>query len=68
MLKIDDNMRIIHGLARYTTALVWIYQGLIPKLINFHSDELRITQAHGILADHAQTVVFIAGILEIGFE
>jgi hypothetical protein len=41
-------MRDIHILARGTVAFVWIYQGLVPKILFPNSGELEIFRSTGI--------------------
>jgi hypothetical protein len=41
------NLWIIHALARLTIAFVWIWHGLVPKLLFHHPDELAtLREAH----------------------
>ncbi len=56
------------AIARLTLAFIWLYHALIPKLLVTHPRELQITAA--VTPDWAgnpETVVFIAGLLEILF-
>jgi uncharacterized membrane protein YphA (DoxX/SURF4 family) len=40
------NLFLIHAVARLSIAFIWIWQGLIPKLLYNHVDEIRmLTQA-----------------------
>ncbi len=39
---------LIHALCRLTVAFVWFYQGLIPKLITHHADELTLLTEAGL--------------------
>lgn len=39
---------LAHLVARLTVALVWLYQGVVPKLIAHHHDELRMLYDAGI--------------------
>ncbi|EDL56729.1 DoxX-like family protein [Gimesia maris] len=56
---------LIHGLARMTVAFVWIYQGLIPKLIARHADELAMLADAGVAASVAPAFLIIAGMAEV---
>jgi hypothetical protein len=42
------NLAIIHGLARTTLALVWLWHGLIPKLMFPNADEVTMLREAGI--------------------
>jgi hypothetical protein len=48
---------IVHFLARSTVALVWLYQGVVPKLIFRHADELSMLGHAGPLSLHGGTAV-----------
>jgi hypothetical protein len=39
---------LIHAICRAAVALVWLYQGLVPKLIARHPDELRMLADAGV--------------------
>ncbi len=56
---------VIHFLCRITVAMVWLYQGLIPKLIASHPDELVMLADAGIAETTAPTVLVIAGAAEV---
>lgn len=56
---------IIHILSRLTVALVWLYQGLVPKLIARHADELKMLGDAGITEAAAPTVLVIVGSVEV---
>lgn len=55
------RLSIIHGLARISVALVWIWHGLVPKLIYHHADEL--TMLHQ--ANVSSSLLPVLGVLEI---
>ncbi|MCA9019509.1 MAG: DoxX-like family protein, partial [Planctomycetaceae bacterium] len=56
---------LTHGLARLAVAFVWLYQGLVPKLIARHANELAMLTDAGITASVAPTLLMIAGIAEV---
>ncbi|MEQ8633360.1 DoxX-like family protein [Gimesia maris] len=56
---------LTHGLARLAVAFVWLYQGLVPKLIARHADELAMLTDAEITASAAPTLLLIAGIAEV---
>jgi DoxX-like family len=41
---------LIHAIARIAVAFVWCYQGLLPKLLGPHADELAVIQQGGVSA------------------
>jgi nitrate reductase gamma subunit len=59
-----DRIRLM---ANTTVAGIWIYQGLVPKLLGPHPDELAMAAAFGVPAEMQTPVSYIAGGLEILF-
>ncbi|ACF14268.1 DoxX family protein [Chloroherpeton thalassium ATCC 35110] len=55
----------VHIWARIGAAFVWIYHGLVPKLLFGHVDEIRLLQAGGIDFATAKSVLPIIGVAEI---
>lgn len=58
---------LIHALARLSIALIWLYQGLIPKLLFLHHDELTLMAGAGVPLDQVTFAVRVFGLVEIGF-
>lgn len=58
---------ITHAAARIGLASVFLWHGLVPKLIARHPDELRLIEGSGVPAELATTLLTAAGILEIAF-
>ncbi|MDB5324014.1 MAG: hypothetical protein JWN40_5645 [Phycisphaerales bacterium] len=56
---------LIYLVARITLALVWLYQGLVPKLIIRHRDELQMLHNAGISSDAARRLLIAIGWGEI---
>jgi hypothetical protein len=56
---------LIHLVARVALAGIFAYQGLVPKLIARHGDELSMLRAGGIPATFAAAVLSALGIAEI---
>ncbi|AXR06532.1 DoxX-like family protein [Salinimonas sediminis] len=49
----------------WTIGVVWIYQGLVPKIIMQHEDEQYIARLLGVPADWLQCFVYAAGAAEM---
>lgn len=62
----SKTQSLIHGFARVSTAIVWIYHGIVPKLIFTNPDELKLIQAGGISANDALLLLPVVGIAETG--
>lgn len=58
---------LIYGISRTIVAFVWIYHGLIPKLLFAHHDESAMMLAAGIAPEHVATALPILGFAEIIF-
>ena len=56
---------LIYAISRATVAFVWIYQGLLPKLLFPHHDELNMLSAGGVPELYAVTLLRIIGLAEI---
>ncbi|MBK1874456.1 DoxX-like family protein [Marinobacter sp. 1-3A] len=54
-----------YAVCRGTIAFIWFYQGLIPKLLYPHEDELAMSMAAGFSHSGAVQLATIAGVLEI---
>ena len=58
---------VIHLVARISLAFVWLYQGVVPKLLHQHADELAMVQQAGISETMAPLVVTVVGWSEVIF-
>jgi hypothetical protein len=58
---------VIHATVRLTLALIWIYQGVVPKLLFRDTGELAILQHSGMFPGYEPTVLSAVGVLEILF-
>lgn len=56
---------MILQICRYSIAFVWIYQGLVPKLLGVHPDELQMGLALGLSAPQAQLLAYVGGVMEV---
>jgi len=58
---------VIHTISRVALAAVFVYHGLIPKLLTRNVDEIAIVRDAGLGAGVAGSVVTALGILELSF-
>jgi uncharacterized membrane protein len=56
---------VAYAVSRVALSLVFIWHGLVPKLITRHEDEFLMLTEGGVSVDAASTGVLIAGIAEI---
>jgi hypothetical protein len=61
----EATIERISRLSAATAAFVWFYQGLVPKLLGPHADELAMSAAFGIPAEWQVLVSRTAGVGEI---
>ena len=59
------RLSAVHALARVTLAIVFLWHGLVPKLIARHADELALLRDAGLSAAAAARTVVIVGIAEV---
>jgi hypothetical protein len=58
---------LIHALARLALVAIWLYQGLVPKLLLLDADEQALMAAAGIPAELVPSAVRLFGLAEIAF-
>ncbi|MDY7081618.1 MAG: DoxX-like family protein [Halobacteria archaeon] len=58
---------LVYALARVSLAVIWIYQGLVPKILFRHPRELDMIRASGVFAGWEETVLLLVGGGEILF-
>lgn len=56
---------LIHLVARWALAFVWVYQGLVPKILRQHADELEMVRQGGFSDSAALAVTQTVGWLEV---
>ncbi|WP_288132714.1 DoxX-like family protein [Microbulbifer sp.] len=57
-----------YALCRLSIAFVWLYHGLVPKLLGPHRDELAMNMALGLTAENAQLLARVGGVSEVLFS
>ena len=61
------DQTIAHAVAVVTVAFVWIYQGLVPKVLFPHSGELEMVEATQLAIPNIRLFVGVLGVCEILF-
>ncbi len=56
---------LVHSVARVGLALIFAYQGLVPKLLGRHADEIAMLRDAGVAADITDVTVTALGISEL---
>ncbi|MCV2371402.1 DoxX-like family protein, partial [Roseateles oligotrophus] len=64
-LSFQVALERIRRLCNFTVAGIWLYQGLVPKLLGPHPDELAMSIAFGIPTGLQASVSYAAGIGEV---
>jgi hypothetical protein len=57
--------RRIRWICTITVAGIWLYQGLVPKLLGPHPDEIAMSEAFGIGLERQAFVSYAAGVCEL---
>jgi hypothetical protein len=65
--QVARDRAAIYGLSRLTLAFIWLYQGVVPKLLYPNPDELRMLTDAGISSPHLLGFVSLFGWLEVSF-
>ena len=58
---------LVHVVARVALAAVFAYQGLVPKLLARHADEIAMLRDAGVAAGVTDIAVTALGISELAF-
>jgi uncharacterized membrane protein YphA (DoxX/SURF4 family) len=61
------RLSAIHAVARVSLALVFLWHGLVPKLLFRHADEIALMRDAGLSNASASRAVVIIGIAEVVF-
>jgi uncharacterized membrane protein YphA (DoxX/SURF4 family) len=56
---------LVHALARFALAFVFLYHGIVPKLLGPHADELTMMRNAGMSSDTAAAGVMALGAAEV---
>lgn len=59
------RLAIVHAVSRIALALVFAYQGLVPKLLQVHPDEIELIAAIGVPLESTPLAVIALGVAEI---
>lgn len=57
----------VHRIATGAVAFVWLWHGLVPKLLGPHPTELAMLTDVGVEPDLARTLTLLAGVAEVAF-
>lgn len=65
--EVSRDRALIYCLARLTLALIWLYHGVVPKLLYRDPEELRMLADAGVPVSRLWSFVSLFGWLEVGF-
>jgi len=60
-----QRLAAVHAVARVALAVVFLWHGLVPKLLHRHPDELALLRDSGLSASAAARAVIIVGVAEV---
>ena len=58
---------VVYGVARLTLAFIWLYQGVVPKLLFRNTGELVLLQHSHLFPGREATILSLVGVAEIFF-
>ncbi|HYH83247.1 MAG TPA: DoxX-like family protein [Longimicrobium sp.] len=61
------RLSTVHAVARVTLALVFLWHGLVPKLLYRHPDEQELMRDSGLSAERAASMVMWIGVAEVAY-
>lgn len=61
------NKFTTYSICRLSVAFVWLYHGIVPKLLGPHVDELAMNRSLGMSYESAMQLAMIAGVAEVIF-
>ena len=53
--------------ARIALGLVWLYEGLVPKILFLRADEINLVRKSGLIWETPERTLFILGVAQIAF-
>jgi hypothetical protein len=65
--EVSRDRAFIYGLSRLTLAFIWLYHGVVPKLLYHSPDELRMLADAGVRSSQLLRFASLFGWLEVGF-
>jgi DoxX-like family len=65
--EVSRDRALIHVTTRLALALVWLYQGVFPKLLYHSRDELGMLRDAGVSESHLLNALSLMGWLEVAF-
>lgn len=65
--RLSLERAMLHGIARVTLAVIWLYQGIVPKLLFRDGGELNILRSVGLFHGREASILSLAGLGEILF-
>ena len=60
----NTNLRTLQ-VCRFSTGAIWLYQGIVPKLLGPHRDETAMIAALGVPPEQQATIAYLAGAAEV---
>ena len=58
---------VVHAIARVTLAFVFLYHGVVPKLLARHPDEIVMLAGGGVPHQWIEPAIVLLGVVEIGW-
>jgi hypothetical protein len=65
--EVSRDRNLVYALARGMSAFIWLYHGLVPKLLYHNRAELDLLSRIGTAPQHLRSAASLAGVIEILF-
>jgi len=66
-IDIEKKIRLVSTISRVALGLVWLYEGLVPKILFIHShqEQIMLVQRSGLYWHSAETTLTLLGIAQV---
>ena len=67
MSSLESRARAVRIACRLSLGLVWLYEGLVPKVLFIRPDQIELVERSGLYLGAPQTFLQLLGIAQAGF-
>lgn len=67
MISLETRARAVRIVARLSLGLVWLYEGLVPKVLFVRPDQIELVERSGLYFGKPETFLQLLGIAQAAF-
>ena len=67
MSSLDSRARVVRIACRLSLGLVWLYEGIVPKLVFVRPDQIELVERSGLYFGQPQTFLQLLGLAQAAF-